>query len=104
MSLDLLLLCALACVGVYFGAIWLFEFMWRRELRRSLITVLTARDKNMPLEALLRAAGAWSLMGEIVVADYCGVEGADKLVRDGLCLAVCEPDELADTLKSLSRP
>ncbi|NLA66516.1 MAG: hypothetical protein GX862_11525 [Leucobacter sp.] len=102
--MDLLLLCALACVGVYFGAIWLFEFLWRRELRRSLITVLIARDRAAPIEALLRAAGAWSLMGEIVVLDFCGIDGGDKLVRDGLCLAVCSPDELAGTLERLSLP
>lgn len=104
MSLDLIILCAFACAGGYFGLMWLFEYMWRRELRASLVTVLCARERDMPLEALLRAAGAWPLMGGIVVADFCGTDNPEALVRDGLCLAVCRPDELAETLKNLSPP
>lgn len=104
MSLDLLVLCALACAGVFFGTIWLFEFLWRRELNGALVTVLAARDKNMPLDALLRGAGAWSLMGRVVVVDYCGLDNAEALVSEGLCLAVCSPDELAGVLRGIPPP
>ena len=103
LTLDLLVLCVFASAGAYFAMFTLFEALWRRELKGSVYTVLCVRDADAPVEAMLRAAGAWTLAGGIVVADMSGgLPAAEKLVSDGLCLAVCPAGELAGRLDALS--
>ncbi|MEG0750381.1 MAG: hypothetical protein RR998_01035 [Oscillospiraceae bacterium] len=102
MSVDLLILCVLAALGVSMLALCVYEHIWRSSMRGALVCVLGVRNKDEAVIDQLRSARANSLCGRIVVLDLCGgVIGASKLVEDGLCLEVCTPDKLGEALEHI---